>query len=37
MKALEIIAATIAAIGAVYVIGVVALAFAYHTLKAFGL
>jgi hypothetical protein len=37
MKALEIIAGVTLAAGAVYVIGVIALAFCYHTLKALGM
>jgi hypothetical protein len=37
MKALETAAAAILAIGAVYMISVIGLAFAYHTLKALGM
>jgi hypothetical protein len=37
MRILEITAAAVLAIGAVYVVSVIYLAFFYHTLKIFGL
>lgn len=37
MKAIEKTAAAILVVGALYMISVIALAFAYHTLKALGM
>jgi hypothetical protein len=37
MKALETAAAAVLAIGALYVVSVIVLAFGYHTLKALGM
>jgi hypothetical protein len=37
MRALETVAAAILAVGAVYMVGTIVLAFTYHSLKALGL
>jgi len=37
MKAIEKVAAAILILGGLYMVGVIALAFTYHTLKALGL